>query len=216
MPNEKFQVQPLKSYKGAIYPGATTAIQEEESPGKNFWKFLFCLMLVMGLSMGLIGCFSDYKIDQCPSDSTPVNGKCVGPDDNCEPDQMRCDTEALMICDEDGEGWTGQNCDGFCQDMYGMDAWSEGCDTNAQDPCQCEYDIMLGVMAECTPGDIHCLNDDTLQVCDENAWSFTDHDCQDWCVENYGRSSLAGTCDASETDNPCGCEYGIVDGEPVP
>lgn len=281
MAHDKFRVSPVKHYDGARYPGA--APQAAEEPGFDFWKFLFCLVLVMGLSLGLMVSCVQYGVDGCPDDSREVNGKCVGPEDDCEPGVMRCDTGALMVCDEDGEGWTGQACETYCQDMYGQDAYSTGCEADAADPCGCQYDITPGVVAECTPGDFMCLDDgqvslcednawewttvdcddfcqdlhgpgyismgcedeadeacncqygmidggmtecspgdlncqdeDTLQVCDEDSWSYTTWTCQDWCEENYGPEYIAGDCDDSQSDNPCNCEYGIVDGEPVP
>ena len=283
MAEDKFKVSPVKHYNAAQYPGVHSSVQASEEPDFDFWKFLFCLVLVMGLSLGLMGCFSQYEIDQCPDDSTAVNGKCVGPDESCDPGLLRCDTGALMVCNEDGEGWTGQNCDAYCQEMYGTNAYSTGCEAEAADPCQCQYDITPGVMAECTPGDfmcdqdesqvqicqdnawewttvncddycrevhgpdyysmgcdnadpepcqceygmidgmmaecspgeIQCQDDDTVKIC-EDSWSFTTYDCQDWCEATYGAESSAGDCDATEVENPCNCEYGIVDGEPQP
>ena len=120
MAQDKFQVSPVKGYQLARYPGVSK--QPAEEPGVDFWKFLFCLVLVMGLSLGLMVSCAQYEVDACPDDSREVNGKCIGPDEECAPGVMRCDSGALMVCDEDGEGWTGENCETYCQDMYGQDA----------------------------------------------------------------------------------------------
>jgi hypothetical protein len=52
-------------------------------------------------------------------------------------------------------------------------------------------------------------------VCAEDGQSYDEVDCAAHCEQEYGQDCVAAGCDASEADNPCGCEYGIVDGEPV-
>jgi hypothetical protein len=270
-----FQVKPVTRYDGARYPSFVPEQPEEEKAHPVV--ILLCLVLVMGLSLGVIGCFSEYKWlcdDGLPPDQ---NGDCPGDDpeclpglvicrgetgasicnddgqswnnldclDYCGPDAIAvsCDSEAaypcqceydiidggigecfpgemtckdeitLSFCDEDQMTWVHQDCQEYCQENYGQDYYTMGCDTGAEDPCQCHYDIMDGTIAECTPGEFYCSDEYIAQVCDEDGWSWNEIDCNEFCKEEYGEHSYSEGCD-DQAGELCQC-YGIVDGEPL-
>jgi hypothetical protein len=135
----------------------------------------------------------------------------------CSPGEMEClDEYTLSTCDEN-ISWVVTDCNQYCQETAeepGM-GWSMGCDVNAEDPCQCEYDIIMGEMFMCTPGDIWCQDQETVAICNDDSFSWSEVGCYDYCVENFGEDYYPTGCDiANEADNICGCEYGIVDGKP--
>jgi hypothetical protein len=295
MKDDKFHVRPLREYGQARYPSmvaaappATEPAREEEETRHHPLEILLAAVLVLGISTGLIGCFSDYKTDACAMGLLPrdENGNCVPPDpeDDCQPGVLFCDDGTLMSCNQDGPGWSSPDCDAYCQetldpmstsrgcdagaddpcqceydiidgdvavcepgdlmctdaytlatcvdwnwvweeqdcheycrDLLGPDAYSIGCDALAEDPCQCQYDVVVGVMPECSPGAFQCSDEDTVVICEEDAWTWTEHDCDTWCTDTFGEDYYAEGCDpGNESDNPCGCKYGIVDGEPAP
>jgi len=135
----------------------------------------------------------------------------------CTPGEFACwDDDTVAFCDEDSWSWTEWNCDDYCTETLGEYSFSRGCNDEADDPCQCEYDIVDGDIAECTPGDfVSCKDEETAFVCDDNSWSWSEIECAEYCTDNFGSDYYSTGCDAESEDNFCGCEYGIVDGEPV-
>ncbi len=284
----QFEVKPVRSYDGARYPSPWAPVPVPEDAADTptpLSMLILALLLVLGLSVGAIGCFAEYGSQKCPGDlPRDANGLCPpGPDPECDAGALACEDGVLQVCDDDGMGWTGQACEDYCREMYGADYWSTGCDAQAEDPCQCQYDIIDGDIAECTPGDFYCNGDGNVSICNDDHWSWSihecndycretygadfvsygcsddaeapclcdydmidgvwagcepgeiycqddetlmtcneedrysydEHDCAEYCVEVYGEDYYSNGCDASDADNPCGCEYGIVDGEPV-
>ena len=286
----EFEVKPVGAYNGARYPSphARLAPVAREESGKvrpGLMTFALALILIVGLSLGVLGCFAEYKNDPCALGySLQPNGSCgPDPDPECDPGALRCDGSLLEACNAEGSAWTGQECEDYCDAMYDIDAYSTGCDAEADDPCGCEYDIIDGDIADCNPGDFYCQDEQTVAICNDNRWSwdeqncntyceetygygyvsygcdsdaeepcdciydimdgvvaectpgdaqycqddetlwvcaddrysFEQKDCQLWCEEEFGEDYWSTTCDMSDVDNPCGCEYGIVDGEPV-
>jgi hypothetical protein len=197
---KSFQVKPLKRYEGAHYPSFVPERPEEEKAHPV--TILLCLVLVMGLSLGVIGCFSEYKWlcdDGLPPDA---NGDCPGDDPECLPGLVVCrgDTGA-SICNDDGESWNNLDCNDYC----GPEATAVSCDAEAANPCQCEYDI-----GECEPGDVACENDYTVSFCGEDeTWSH--QDCYEYCQENFGWDYWSWGCDA-QAEDPCQCQYDIIEG----
>ena len=134
----------------------------------------------------------------------------------CTPGDVFCsDDTHYMICEDDRTTWTPMDCEDYCNETGGIDAYAIGCDaTQVGQPCLCEYDIIDGDIAACTPGEVWCRSDDIAGICHDNQWDWDYVYCDDYCPENYGPDSYSDGCDASNPENFCGC-YGVVDGEPV-
>ncbi|HUU04181.1 MAG TPA: hypothetical protein VM425_22280 [Myxococcota bacterium] len=222
MANDKFRVEPLRQYRQARYPSAWArqpAVEEEDEKKLNPAMLMVVFILALGLVLGVIGCLADYKAKSCgPGLVMDTNGNCVGPDPNdCNPGDLVCDQNILMACNQDGLSWSSQECDDYCMQMYGFGSYSKGCDALAEDPCQCEYDITEGIWVECTPGEFQCVDDDTASVCSADYMGWENVDCVEYCTDNFGDDYYSTGC---KQDNPeeniCGCEYGMVDGEPAP
>ena len=129
----------------------------------------------------------------------------------CNPGEMVCvDERTLGMCD-DSYNFTTVDCEERCNEEHGIDSYTIGCDAEAADPCQCVTDIVDGMMAECEPGDLYCADDRTVAIC-EDSYFYTSHDCDERCRETHGPDFYSMGCDA-EAEDPCRCEYGIVDGE---
>jgi hypothetical protein len=124
----------------------------------------------------------------------------------CTPGDIMClDDWTLGRCDEAAWDYVPQDCNTFCVETYGYDYYSQGCDATAADPCQCEYGMIDGEMMVCEPGDVICLDEATLGVCDEAAMDYLPVACADRCVEQLGAGATSAGCDATATD-PCECE----------
>ncbi len=216
MANDKFRVEPIRQYKQARYPSAWArqpAVEEEEKKKLNPAMLLVVFVLTLGLALGLIGCLADYKAKSCgPGLVLDSNGNCVGPDPNdCNPGVLVCDQNTLMVCNQDGQSWSSQECDVYCSEMYGFGSYSKGCDALADDPCQCDYDIIDGDIAECTPGGVACWDDETVAFCNQDSYSWTEQNCNDYCLEVNGPDYHSNGCNA-QADDPCQCEYDIIEG----
>ena len=70
-------------------------------------------------------------------------------------------------------------------------------------------DIIQGDIAECTPGDIFCMDSQTLMTCN-NGYSYDQTDCDAYCQATYGSQSYTLGCDVNVWD-PCNC-YDMLDG----
>ncbi len=132
----------------------------------------------------------------------------------CSPGEVYCeDQDTAMVC-TDGYYYEALECDPYCKEQYGADAYAVGCDADAEDPCLCEYGIVDGDPPMCTPGDVYCADEDTAMICNDDYY-YEAIECDAYCVEQYGSDAYAVGCDADEED-PCLCDYGPVDGMPVP
>lgn len=210
MNNDFFQVKPVTSYDGARYPSAYAGASDGEMEETHHpLTLLLALVLVLGLMVGLIGCYqrSDYVPETPEPDGGPGDG---GPDPDCDDGEVRChDGRTVQRCQD--EEWTSQSCDDYCRDNYGPDAYSEGCDAEAADPCQCQYDIIGGVVAECEPGDIMCQDEGTLLVC-EGGYDYVTYNCHERCREEHGPEWSSAGCD-TDADDPCQCFYDVLEGD---
>jgi hypothetical protein len=124
---------------------------------------------------------------------------------------MVCNDGSIMVCDEDGEGWTTHSCDAYCREIFGDHAYSTGCDDAEENPCGCEYDIVMGEMAVCTPGHFYCHDENTLATCVDEWAPYELTNCEEFCDDTYGIDSFSYGCDA-EAEEPCQCEQDIIDG----
>jgi hypothetical protein len=120
----------------------------------------------------------------------------------CTPGDVVCeDGDVLLRCDAN-YNQTRQDCDETCAAQGGI---SLGCDAAAEDPCQCEYDIVLGEMAVCTPGDVICLDEATAGVCEDGV-NYDPVPCEAFCQQLHGEDYTSIGCDAQDPNNLCGCK----------
>ena len=132
----------------------------------------------------------------------------------CYPDEKQClDDATLLICNEN-YSFDPMSCEEYCQEKFGPDYISLGCNIEAQDPCQCEYGLTPGIVAECTPGDIYCPDAQHVAICEEGHLMHTIYACEDYCRITFGEDYYSTMdCNAENPGNPCSCEYGIIDGD---
>lgn len=211
MSQGQFQVKPVQHYEGAHY----FAAPDDESSGRHVEEkphpltVTLLMLLVLGIGIGLIGCY--MRTDYSPE--TPDSGPDGDPDGDppgCDDGALRCvDDYVLEICG-DGE-WQERDCNEVCTNEEGF-GYSAGCNAEADDPCQCEYDIPAGVPAVCSPSEVNCADVNTLEYCEDG--EFVTQNCDDWCLEQYGDFSYSAGCDES-ADELCQCEYDILEGEPA-
>ena len=222
MTTTNFEVNPVTRYDGARYPSATGAEpianpdagDDTDEPGLGVAATALRFALILGMALGLLACFDagDYQIDRPPH---PENVGMLGPDGpgpQCTPGQVWCADQGatVVFCDLDGMTTTSSSCSDYCVATSGPDYYSTGCDSEAADPCMCEYGVIDGEPVECTPGDVYCEDDYTAMVCDD--YSYTPVDCNDYCQDEYGPDYYSIGCDA-EAEEACQCEYGIIDGD---
>ncbi len=218
----RFEVRPLRRYDGAQYPSAWRTAATPGTPAQvgppaeraspRLPTLLLLGLLMLGLALGAVGCFADYRTQPCPGDlPRDDSGNCPpGPDPDCDPGALACEDMVLLVCDADGQGWSGQDCDAYCREMYGPDAWATGCDAAAEDPCGCEYDIIDGDVARCTPGEFDCLDAERVNLCGED-YSWQQRDCDAYCRETHGEGYVSYGCD-DDAEQPCRCDYDQLDG----
>ncbi len=315
-----FKVQPIKRYRQARY-GSESA---QSLTARALWLSWFfpqkvaraavTLLLAAGLALGSPSCSDSDTIiigqgdqDAVETDSdNALAGVPVGDVDYEIDGDSSCGADQLLACSEnfeatlcrDGEIVT-VNCNDYCAEHRPPDEeiFSIQCSSDDPSGCECEYDMLLGVMVECTPGEVYCLDNETVQVCDDTSmfqyktceeycesqfgeeyqpssicdedqsgnlcdcqlpdgdidgdvdgdgedipdgdlayctsgemycedgsklfvcenpseW-FTMYLCEDYCVEEFGADYVSYGCDAEDTQNPCQCEYGIIEGEPI-
>ncbi|MFC1655015.1 hypothetical protein ACFL2F_04340 [Myxococcota bacterium] len=152
------------------------------------------------------GC-DDQAAEPCQCEYDIIDGD-IG---ECTPGDIECvDEWTLATCDDNGWHWTRQNCNDYCREQFGEYSHSFGCSAEAENPCMC--DIAEGMMPVCSPGEMQCQDTETVLVCPEDMWSWTEMDCDTWCTETFGEDYYATECDDTNEDNICGCEYGMIDG----
>jgi hypothetical protein len=167
------------------------------------------MILVIGVSIGLIGCY--LRTDYIPETPQPDGGPDGDPPDppDCEGDEVRCvDSWTPEVC-VDGR-FEAIDCGAYCTETYGWDYWSMGCSAEADDPCLCEYDVLDGAAPYCEPGDVFCVGETTVEICDEWNSPIT-HECAEYCVEQLGPEAISYGCDETAED-PCLCSYSMDDG----
>jgi hypothetical protein len=236
MSHAGFEVRPVRQYDVPRYP--TTCLEPEpEEPTddrvrpRDVLRWLVAGLLMLGLLVGAIACGDRGRLAVVPPRAdggiTPDGGPqpdgglpppdggepdggdiIMGDIADCAPGDIFCaDTQTLMTCNEDQGTYTATDCDAHCQATYGPQSYTLGCDVNAVDPCNC-HDMLDGGIAQCTPGTVWCLDPSTVETCDQATGSMVSTDCTTWCHEQYGATSTAAGCDASQSDNPCGCTSG--------
>ena len=72
MSQEKFEVKPVKAYSGATYfaaPVEEPEVEERHQPHPMAVALMF--LLVLGLTLGLVGCYMRTEHSEEPPDATP-------------------------------------------------------------------------------------------------------------------------------------------------
>lgn len=237
MSNDAFKVSPVKHYDGARYPSTyarkvddappiPALIDEEERLTLGaLLRYAATLTLVLGLSFGLVACFVPQWANDIPgvvTDDAGDGGSDGGHDGDggditmgvqaeCTPGDVMCEDDYTLATCSEGYSYDRVDCNDWCMETYGEwgMAWSMGCDVTAEEPCQCQYDMIAGVMAECTPGDVMCSGDDVM-ICTDDYW-YDYIDCDASCQDQLGSPTAYSTgCDASASD-PCQCADDAVE-----
>ncbi len=152
------------------------------------------------------GCDSTKPDNPCNCKYDAIDGMIA----ECYPNERWCaGPDSITWCNTDNNEWGHLetiNCSQYCHLTYGPDYYSwEGCDDqNAENPCQCVYDIIDGMFAECLPGEVECAGNGQLAVCTESYY-FEYRNCADVCVETRGEGSVSEGCSDDSQDNPCLC-----------
>jgi hypothetical protein len=201
MDKYSFEVRPVASYRTG-YPGSGDGGAAAEPPGGG--TLVVLALLVLGLSLGLIGCYLKVDVTPEPPEPVPV---CGGGDDGPWPNQPVCRDGDLEYCE--GSNVVTRNCDEHCESGMG---YSNGCDAQAADPCLCQYDIVAGSPPPVMPDELRCVDDWTLEQCE--GYECQQRSCDEVCQETHGYDWYSLGCDLSVED-PCQCEYGLIGGEPV-
>jgi hypothetical protein len=155
------------------------------------------------------GCNAANTDNRCQCDYDGLDGMIA----QCYADELFCQgTESITYCDLEGgyDEFTGTprtvTCDAYCKLTLGPDYSSYlGC--SEEDPenlCQCEYDILLGDIAECVPSDLLCLDDGRIAICTDSYY-YEYFNCSEKCVEDLGQGAISMGCDAAAAENPCEC-----------
>ncbi len=209
MSKDLFKVEPVARYEKAHYfaaPVDEPRVEPADERPHPLMMFL-TLVLVCGISVGLIGCYmrSEYVPGE-PPDPQPDADPPDPPD--CDDGEVRCADElTLETCES--EEWVAENCHEICVEDLGYDGFSMGCDAEADDPCQCQYDIIDGDVDPCYPNELYCQDAETVVFCNDD-WA--PQNCNEFCNENYGIDSVSHGCDAENAENPCQCFDDILDG----
>lgn len=208
MGNPLFQVKPVSQYQGARYPGQSDADDELVEERAHPLVIIMAMILVVGVSIGMIGCY--LRSDYVPETPQPDGGPDGDPPDppDCEGDEVQCvDSWTPEVC-VDGR-FEAIDCGVYCTETFGWEYWSMGCDAEADDPCMCEYDVMDGAAPYCEPGDVFCLSENTVEIC--NDYYPETYNCADYCVEQLGEGAISYGCNEIAED-PCQCDYDIIGG----
>lgn len=158
-----------------------------------------------------IRCDAENLDDPCVCEYDTISGDPM----DCEPGDFYClDDTTLSFCTPDNH-WHSVSCDAHCTGK-GYEH-SNGCDSeNTDNPCLCEYGWEGGLEPECHPDEIYCADQNTLKVCNDDYY-WESISCNERCANDpdFGPDYYSAGCEAENADNPCLCEYGIIDGDPV-
>lgn len=154
------------------------------------------------------GCNADSAANPCACDYDQLDGMIA----QCEPDEIYCiDQENIHYCDMSAgmENWgtpAQASCNEYCRTVYGPDFVSKGGCTgeDPENPCNCDYDVLDGDIAECLPSEILCIDNGNVAICNDS-YFYDYFNCADKCVADFGNGSTSEGCDAANPQNPCLC-----------
>ena len=131
--------------------------------------------------------------DSTDPDSGPAPVCTAGAFDKCSPD-----FKGAVVCNEDGSGWETRQC---------LD------DKGEPSICHKDYGGCLG----CTPGKKRCLDDDTLEECNDESQWIPAQPCNgeltgQTCVDSQAGAACGALCTLAEKWNTyMGCTFWAVD-----
>jgi len=153
------------------------------------------------------GCNAALPENHCQCNYDILDGEIA----SCTPEELYCaDTASITYCDvPEGETWGTPltvTCTEYCRLTLGPDYSSyEGCNAdNPENLCSCVYDVLDGGIAQCTPGELQCLDDGQLATCNADS-SFDYVLCSDKCLADLGEGAISLSCDATDAEDPCTC-----------
>jgi len=157
----EFEVRPITHYEGARYP-SWRAQPDAEARRCSIVVVATSIALAAGLALGLVACDEAREPDfeRTPAvavmppglDGPPPPDPLPAP--ACEPGEIWCeDLETVVICNDDGTAATATDCAEYCLETTGYQPYAYECNADAEEPCQCEYDIVAGCSATVYPSD---------------------------------------------------------------
>lgn len=155
------------------------------------------------------GCNAANTDNRCQCDYDGLDGMIA----QCYPEEIYCqDAEFITYCDlENGyDPYTGTprtvTCDTYCKETMGPYYSSYlGCTPeNPENLCNCEYDMIDGDIAECTPSQLLCLDDGRVAICTDSYY-YEYFVCSEKCVDELGEGAISLGCDATDATDPCIC-----------
>ena len=200
MKNKYFNLSPVSSTKPQKYPVSSMVTRASRRP------LVVGAAVASGLGL-MLGAGCTVPLEEEPN-------ICVVGDAMCR------DTGTLVFCDENHVRQV-VNCDDFCVANYGVDYVSHGCNAeNADNRCQCDYDQIDGMIAQCYPDEIYCQDAEYITYCDMNSGYGEDLGtpatvtCNEYCRLTLGPGYVSYQgCTADSTEDLCNCEYDIIDGD---
>ena len=212
-----FTVEPVRHYDGAKYPACpepsleSAPLSDTGRTVRRVLKALASAACVVWVAVSLSACGSDLNHSDRGGDSRGAGDEDIllGVAPMCQPGDIVCqDSQTLVTCDAN-RNLVPETCQAFCERTYGVQfplVTSLGCDVKQADPCQCQYDIIDGDVAQCTPGDVMCVDDQTVAVCNSER-VLVPQACAERCsgVAATDGAAAAPVCDPSKPEDPCGC-----------
>jgi hypothetical protein len=199
MKSKYFSLRPVSSVQTPKYPVKSSLVH---TPG----RLAVGAAVASGLGL-LLGAGCTVPLEENPDVCTTGDAMCR-------------DVDTLVFCDENHVRQV-VDCNDYCVANYGVDWTSHGCSAeNADNRCQCDYDQIDGMIAQCYPDEIYCQDEEYITYCDmtQGYGDFTGTPatltCDQYCKTTLGPdySSYLG-CTADNTGNLCNCEYDMIDGD---
>jgi hypothetical protein len=204
-----FKIKPAAKYNNPSYP-------TKNKKQTSFFKTgTASLLLSAGITLMASSCTPPIFNQNTNNENNNIlDGVAV----ECMMDDLTCgDGGTIGVCiNEDGyEHFDYKECNDYCFEEFGPDYSAFGvCDMNNHDnPCDCQYDVMDGIIAQCDEGDFYCTEDDSISICDASGMH-VEKTCDEYCEEEWGSDLFisGSNCSDSTTDEPCDCYYGVLDG----
>ncbi|MGM0597502.1 MAG: hypothetical protein ACQES9_10730 [Myxococcota bacterium] len=189
MKHKKFSISPVKNYKPE-YP------LKKQIKSETIFKKAKNLLLSGGIMLLAAGCTENIESSEM-----------------CDPGVNCNENYVAEICDLNHVTST-VNCNNWCVQEYGEDAYAIGCTEDINQPCNCEYGGLDGMIAECTPGEERCTNTG-IEVCVDLSgyYGWEHYSCNEYCNEEYGDHYVSyDGCNSELDENLCQCEYEMIDG----
>jgi hypothetical protein len=202
--NSPFVIKPESNYKIPSYP--TPKSKNDRTKSTSF------LWFSAAIALGTAGCTNAIE-------ALDNNNIIDGGIQECYPEDLICNEngEVGTCVEEDGLlHYQWQDCSSYCLDKFGSEyyPWGQCSLEDQENLCQCEYDIIDGGIGLCMEDDFYCGEDSTINVCNDSSTDYENITCSDWCTVEFGEGFVprGDGCIDSDTNNPCGCDYDMMDG----